>query len=162
MDLSIQHFIFNRPTLKAVLQDHQGLGAHTNVVEITATTTTTYIWVHQGSRPFGHVYQRQCPLCSRLSTIGPKFDNKGGIYFKCSFTECKGRSVFQLPEGTLWLYNGPPVKGDSRGTWLCSTKATSEKVKVDEKKIAVEEAKDDLGVVVDNDDDASAWEMEVD
>jgi hypothetical protein len=160
MDLSIQHFIFNRPTLKAVLQDHQGLGAHTDIVEITATTTTTYIWVHQSSRPFGHVYQRQCPLCSRLSTIGPKFDNQGRVYFKCSFNKCEGRSVFQLPEGTHWLYNGPPVKGDSRGTWLCSTKSTSEKVKVDEKKVAVEEAKGDLGIVVDDGDDA--WEMEID
>lgn len=159
MDLSIQHFIFNRPTLKAVLQDHQGLGAHTDIVEITATTTTTYIWVHQSSRPFGQVYQRQCPVCLRLSTIGPKFDNQGNIYFKCSFTQCKGRSVFQLPEGTQWLYNGPPVRGDSRGTWLRSTMTTSEnlKVKVDEKKVAV---KDDLGVVVDDGDDD--WEMEVD
>ena len=69
-------------------------------------------------------------------------------------------NIFQLPEGAHWLYNGPPVRGDSRGTWLCITKTTSKKVKVDEKKVAVEEAKDDLGVEVDDDDDA--WEMEVD
>ena len=79
MDLSIQHFIFNCPTLKAVLQDHQGLGAHTDIVEIMATTTTTYIWVHQSSHPFGQVYQCQCPLCSCLSTISPKFDKQGGV-----------------------------------------------------------------------------------
>jgi hypothetical protein len=156
MDLSIQHFIFNCPTLKAVLQDHQGLGAHTNIVEITATTTTTYIWVHQSSRPFGHVYQHQCPLCSRLSTIGPKFDNQGRVYFKCSFSECNGRSTFQLPEGTHWLYNGPPVKGDSRGTWL---RHASENVKVDEK-VAVEEAKDDLGVEIDGNNDACKMEVD--
>lgn len=126
MDLSIQHFVFNRPTLKAVLQDHQGLGAHTDIVEITATTTTTYIWVHQSCRPFGHVYQRQCPLCFRLSTIGPKFDIQGSVIFKCSFPECKGRSIFQLPEDTNWLYNGPPVKGDSRGTWLRRTRKIEE------------------------------------
>jgi hypothetical protein len=65
-----------------------------------------------------------------------------------------GRIVFQLQEGTNWLYNGPPVKGDSCGTWLCSTKSTSEKVTVDEKKAAVDEAKGDLGVVVDDGDDA--------
>jgi len=154
MDLSIQHFIFNRSTLKAVLQDHQGLGAHTDIVEITATATTTYIWVHQSSRPFGHVYQHQCPLCARLSTIGPKFDIPGCIYFKCSLTECEGRSIFRLPEGAHWLYNGPPVRGDSSGTWLRIAKTTSKK---DNKKVAVKEAKGDLGVAVD-----AAGEMEVD
>ena len=89
-----------------------------------------------------------------------KHYKQGSVYFKYSFSECKGRSVFQLPEGTDWLYNGPPVKGDSCGTWLHTgrTKTTSKKVKVDEKKVAVEEAKDDLRVVVDDD----AWEMEVD
>jgi hypothetical protein len=160
MDLSIQHFIFNRPTLKAVLQDHQGLGAHTNIVEITATTTTTYIWVHQGSRPFGYVYQHQCPKCFRLSTIGPKFEGKIYVHFNCSSSKCNGRSTFQLPEGTRWLYNGPPIKGDSRGTWLVRTKTTSEKVKVDEKNAVVEEANDGLEVEVEDHDDA--WEMQVD
>ena len=127
-----------------------------DIVKIMATTTTTYIWVHQSSHPFGQVYQHQCPLCSCLSTVSPKFDKQGSVYFKCSFSECKGRSVFQLPEGTDWLYNEPPVKGDSRGTWLRTgrTKTTSKKVKVDEKKVAVEEAKGDLRVVVDDDDNA--------
>lgn len=162
MDLSIQHFIYNRPTLKAVLQDHQGLGAHTDIMEITATTTTTYIWVHQSSRPFGHVYQHQCPKCSRLSTIGPKFDGKDCVYFKCSFSGCDGKSTFRLPEGTRWLYNGPPVKGDNRGAWLVrSTKTNSKNIKVDEKKVAVEieEAEDGLEVEVDDHD--NSW-MEVD
>jgi len=146
MDLSIQHFIFNCPTLRAVLQDHQGLGAHTDIVEITASTTTTFIWVHQGCRPFGHIYQHQCPVCSRLSTIGPKFDNSNCVYFKCSFAECPGISIFQLPADAQWLYKGPPIKGDSRGTWLHIRKTTSSNV---EKKAAV---KDDLGVEVDDDD----------
>jgi hypothetical protein len=151
MDLSTQHFIFNRPTLKAVLQDHQGLGAHTDVVEITALTTTTFIWVHQSRRPFGHVYQHQCPVCSRLSTDGPKFKNSDCVYFKCSFSECDGISIFRLPAGARWLYNGPPIKGDSRGTWLHIIKTTTSNVK---EKVAVK----DLGVEVDND----AGRMEVD
>lgn len=155
MDLSIQHFIFNRPTLKAVLQDHQGLGAHTDIVEITATTTTTYIWVHQSSRPFGYVYQHQCPVCSRLSTIGPKFEGEDRVYFKCSFSGCKGRSTFQLPTGTHWLYNGPPVKGDNRGTWL-----VRKIVRVDEKKVGAEKAQNDLGVGVDGDVDAHKMELD--
>ena len=58
---------------------------------------------------------------------------------------------------THWLYNGPPVKGDSCVPWLHRTKTTSKKVKVDEKKVAVEEAKDDLGVKVDD-----VCKMEVD
>jgi hypothetical protein len=153
MDLSIQHFIFNRPTLKAVLQDHQGLGAHTDILEITPSNTTTFVWVHQSCRPFGQVYQRQCPVCSRLSTIGPKFDIPNSVYFKCSFAKCDGISIFKLPEGAEWVYNGPPIKGDSRGTWLHITKTTTSNVKT---KVAV---KDGLGM--DMDDDA-AGRMEVD
>ena len=159
MDLSIQHFIFNRPTLKAVLRDHQGLGAHMDIIEITPNATTTYVWVHQSARPFGHVYQHQCPLCSRLSTRGPKFTTEGAVYFKCSFPECRGRSVFQLPDGARWLYKGPPVKGDSSGTWLHIKNTTSKQVKLNRKKAAVKEAKDDLGIEV---DDENAWKMEVD
>lgn len=155
MDLSIQHFIYNRPTIKAVLQDHQGLGAHTDIVEFTDTTTATYIWVHQSARPFGQVYQRQCPSCSRLSTIGPKFEGKDCLYFKCSFSACDGRSTFKLPEGTHWLYNGPPVKGDNRGTWL-----VRKIVRVDEQKVGAEKPQNDLGVGVDGGVDAHKMELD--
>ncbi|KIJ93937.1 hypothetical protein K443DRAFT_111320, partial [Laccaria amethystina LaAM-08-1] len=100
MDLSIQHFIFNCPTLKAVLQDHPGLGAHTYIVEITVLTTTTFICVHQSCRPFRQIYQHQCLVCSRLSTDGPNFDKSNCVYFECSFAKCDGISIFQLPAGT--------------------------------------------------------------
>jgi hypothetical protein len=124
MDLVIQCFIFIRPNLKVILQDHQSLGAHTSIIDISANAFTKYTWVHVGSRPFGESFVRQCPTCLRLQFKPPKFQGDSRIIYECKYInpedgeKCHGKHIFDMPAGAFWVYDKPPGKGDSRGTWM--------------------------------------------
>jgi hypothetical protein len=118
MDLFIQVFIFDRRNLKAVLQDHQALGAHTGIIDISTNKLTKYSWVHFGNRPFGEVFTRQCPKCSRIKFQPPEFQGHDTVFYRCLDKGCDGFYKFEKPAKAYWVYGKPPVKGDSRGTWM--------------------------------------------
>lgn len=118
MDWALSHFVFERQKLESFLRDHQGLGAHTDIVQFQPTVTTTFRWTHPGARPFGNDIRKQCPGCGRLKTRSPNLDVKGlSIRLQCSKCKYYG-STYDFPAGWDWVHSAP-VKGDGgQGAWL--------------------------------------------
>lgn len=116
MELGLQHFIYNRPSLAPILRDQQELGAHTDVIDFQPGQITTFRWTHPGARPMGSRFVNQCSSCQRLKTLKPT-DGKDRrqITLKCSF--CNNATQFTLPPEWDWV-NGIPVKGEERGAWI--------------------------------------------
>lgn len=120
MDLTLSHFVFERPKLDGFIRDHASLGAHTDIIEFQPGKTTIFRWTHPGARPLGCPVNKQCPNCDRLKTRTPKSNADGSsIAFRC--TVCLHEDTYTLPSGWNWIH-GPPVKGDQgQGAWLYYT-----------------------------------------
>lgn len=124
MDWALYHFIYERLSLSSFLNDHQTLGAHTDIIQFEQKKTTTFRWAHPGTRPFGVGITKQCPNpdCNRLKTLSPKASEDGmTIHLRCSV--CKYEATYMFPAGWAWV-DGPTVKGDhGQGAWLRHTES---------------------------------------
>jgi len=119
MDWALNHFILDRPKLEGFLCDHQGLGAHTNIIQFQLNITMSFKWTHPGACPFGVDINKQCPNCQRLKTRTPRINVDSSICLRCS--GCKKEVMYNLPNDWKWVHNAP-VKGDQgQGAWLFHT-----------------------------------------
>lgn len=115
---SLQHFLFNRNTVKACLQDCQIIGAHSNILVFEKECYREYSWSHPISRPFGKVSSRQCPQCNCFieDAKATKVTNEGKtITSICKNRNCGERTIVDMPEGWNWLYDLASPRG---GSWI--------------------------------------------
>jgi len=55
--------------LPDLLQEEEGLGAHTGVVVLSKSIAIRYFWCHPSRRPFGNKVSHQCPECLAIRTL---------------------------------------------------------------------------------------------
>lgn len=115
-ELGLNHFIYDRKTLKHLLRDNQILGAHTDVVQYQADSYTTFRWTHPILRPMGEPMVPQCPTCHRIRIFNILKTTPAFITLKCSFPSCDFRCSYYLPHKMEWVF-GPSSKDDERGAW---------------------------------------------
>jgi hypothetical protein len=114
MDISLQHFIYNRTKLDSILLECQELGAHTNIIEFKSGEIQTFMWTHPGARPMGVGISPQCKGCGRLKTAKPTVNPDGSsVVLKCSV--CHLIQTYNIPDGWNRVHGS---KDDGRGTWL--------------------------------------------
>ena len=132
--LVLDAFVYERKSVKYVLQDSQGLGAHTSVMEFTQqqvmpakgmrkpytiTGPTHFTWTHPGTAPAGKAISLQCSRCKCIGTMKrKKTSSDREILHKCSTDDCAMEIINTIPSGANWVFSKPPVKGDPSGAWL--------------------------------------------
>ena len=85
MEIGLQHFIYNHPSLEPILCGQQELGAHTNVVEFQQNRISTFKWTHHGMHLMGFGFINQCTACHHLQTLKPTVNrDHTQIVMKCS------------------------------------------------------------------------------
>ena len=125
MDWVLSHFVFERPRLENIIHDHQGLGAHTEIVQFQSGNIRTFRWTHPGACLLGFI-NNQCSNCKRLKTRVPKKnDNPLEIDLQCMV--CKVVTSYRKPPGWEWVH-GPVSKGDEHGAWLVHTESEKKNV----------------------------------
>ncbi|KAF8199436.1 hypothetical protein BJ912DRAFT_948987 [Pholiota molesta] len=130
-ELGLNHFIYDRKTLKHLLRDNQILGAHTDVVQYKADSYTTFKWTHPILRPMGEHIVPQCPTCHRIRIFNILKTTPEFITLKCSFSSCDYRCSYYFPAKTKWVF-GPSTKDDERGAWCYITVRYEEEDKKEE------------------------------
>lgn len=122
MDLALNQFVFDRMGITNTLRDHQALGAHTDIILFRPGIIQTFRWTHPGARPMGHDTSSslQCPKCSRLNTISPKFLEMDSTRLRCSSSDCRWEETYCRPTHFNWCQNESPRNKEERGAWLYS------------------------------------------
>lgn len=124
--VTINSFIFQRFTLVPALQDSQGLGAHTSVMEFYGpeagkkrSEPMLYTWSHPGRAPSGHRITLQCSECKCIDSIKISKISKNSrcVTHRCHFPECTFEKEYHLPMGAEWISHAPS-KSDSNGSWF--------------------------------------------
>ena len=125
--VAINNFIFQRFSLVPALQDSQGLGAHTGIIEFHGPDTggkkrskpMLYIWSHPGKAPSGHRITLQCARCKCIDSIRVSKVSKDSrcVTRRCNFPNCTFEEDYRLPEGAEWVSQAP-LKSDANGAWF--------------------------------------------
>ncbi len=124
--VAINFFIFERFTLVPALNDSQGLGAHTSIIEFYGPDAVKkrlgpmlYTWSHPGRAPSGHRITLQCEKCNCIDSIKVSAVSKKSrcVTHKCYFPDCTFERDYFLPEGAEWVSHAPS-KSDSNGAWF--------------------------------------------
>ncbi|KJA14720.1 hypothetical protein HYPSUDRAFT_150030, partial [Hypholoma sublateritium FD-334 SS-4] len=122
--LVLDTFVYDRKAVKYVLQDCQGLGSHTGIMEFTTlriTGPTQFTWTHPGAAPAGKAINMQCIKCKRIGTMKRVKDNSPSnreILHACSTYHCDTEIMYTIPAGVNWVLGKAPVDGDSSGAWF--------------------------------------------
>ena len=67
-------------TLPDLLQEEEGLGAHTGVVVLSTSVAIRYFWCHRSIRPCGDKVAHQCPRCYAIRTLTFSLGGPSGVY----------------------------------------------------------------------------------
>jgi hypothetical protein len=67
-------------TLPDLLQEEEGLGAHTGVVVLSTSIAVRYFWCHRSIRPCGDKVSHQCPQCFAIRTLSFSPGRSSGAY----------------------------------------------------------------------------------
>jgi hypothetical protein len=95
-------------TLPDLLQEDEGLGAHTGVVVLSTSVAARYFWCHKSIRPWGERIALQCPVCFAIRTLSFSEGDSSGKYVarcRCGWqSECGVRvpDVLYPDGGTGW------------------------------------------------------------
>jgi len=93
--------------LPDLLQEEEGLGAHTGVVLLSTSIGVRYFWCHKSVRPCGDKIPLQCPVCYAIRTLKFAGSASGAYNVRCQCghkMECTAKNSPALyPEGgTGW------------------------------------------------------------
>lgn len=115
-DIGINHFLYERQSLKYALRDNPGLGAHTGIISFQQGQVNTFTWTHRGSCPMGNPITPQCPVCKEVNTRKPNhcLNTDSVSALKCS--KCGRQDHFTRPRNSRWAFNNEK-QDDDRGAW---------------------------------------------
>ncbi|KJA17867.1 hypothetical protein HYPSUDRAFT_999137 [Hypholoma sublateritium FD-334 SS-4] len=127
MEYFVQRFIRLRPSIEALLHNHESLGSHTSVVlfqkkKLLPTNAdedpvaTLYFWSHVVIRPLGHPVPMQCSSCHVLRPWKPKHVKDDHVVHGCKTPQCGEIREYQLIEGDKLIHQGFGGKDNSRGS----------------------------------------------
>jgi hypothetical protein len=77
--------------LEHALKECAVLGKHTNILHITPSRITRYVWGHKAYQPWGTRLSTQCSQCGTLdpwNIVAIKENHREGYSIQCKNTEC--------------------------------------------------------------------------
>lgn len=95
--------------LPSIIEEEEGLGAHTSVLTLSPSSGKRYSWYHQQIKPMGLNIALQCTKCGRLRSSNIVMHDEF-IRVSCLSDLCN--HSFDIPR-SVWRLSKRKIKGKS-------------------------------------------------